>query len=429
MKHLFTFLWLILGLVSVSASAQKQSAKVYLANVSASKVPANAKDLKRRNDEITFQAKSKVNNLRDMLNTLTNSSLTESERNAVVQNSYLPNPNQLFFNDQVLVEDDVDPNHTSAANVAELPVERYLRDVDLFYSKADTTTIDFTRIVFSPVQDGPDYPYIKVFFTKTLAGKHNQINTPYVSISRVAELRAENVGGKWRVFITRLAFVRDGEGLSEIGKPVISKGFGPERPISGPLTIFRKANSPTDSLKVIWDTKWLNVSQSSVAMVPVGFYQRSGTDKKDQSTVSITLLKKDQKLSFQRIDGVILEFNRTMFIDSKADAKHNRIQRLVGWSEIATGLIGLGVSYAGYSSLQNDYKAYTNKLTGLNAEYAIWQTLTQQNAGSTVTTMPFNEYASPGVYAAYGGGIVGGGLVIDGIRRLLKAGKKTSSAK
>ena len=428
MKSIFPY-WCLFCLISVSAIAQNKSAKVYSATITTANTSTDFKQLKRQNDEIAFQAKNKIKNLLDLYNALSNSENTESERNSIIQNSYLPNPNQLFYDDRVSVDDDVDPNHTTSANTAEVLVDRYLRNFDLFYTKTDTSTVSFSRVIPSPVQQGKDYLYIKVFFTETFTSKHSQIDIPYAPMERVAELRAESVAGKWRVFITRLAFVRPGEGMVEIAKPVIAKETGPEKAISGPQALFRRAGSSGDSLTVAWDARWLNVRRSSLDMVPAGFYQRSGTDRKSQTSVTITLLKKDQKLSFRRIDGEVIEFNRVLVLDPLANARRKRAQRVFGWSEIATGLIGLGVSYVGYASLQDSYQGYTNKLTGINAEYAIWQTLTQQPTGNALTAISFNEYASPGIYAVYGGGVAGGGLLMDGVRRLLRAGKMKRSTK
>lgn len=417
MKHIFTFLLVALWLTTIPTLAQKRSAKLYIANVSKSgQLPP--KELKRRNDEIKFQATTKIKNLVDLLNTLTFEGPGEAERNALMRNSFLPSPDQVFYSDDIVIEDDIDPTHISAENAVDVVVEKYLRTMDLFYVKSDTLTISFSQLITSEVQEGSDSPYIKVFFTSFFNGKHSQITTPYKPVQRVAELRAEKVEGKWRTFITRLAFLHPGEALTQLSKPVIPKDFGPKKPIESPERIYQKKENPIDSITVKSDQNWLNVVRSSIDIVPTGFYQRGIAESKSQGSISIELADQDQKLLFRRIDGSSISF-----IQKATQQQPPRNYRLRAWLQIATGIIALGASYAGYTSLQNSYSTYTNKLAGLNSEFAIWQTLTQQAGASPAAPVSFASYASPGIYAVYGGGVVGSGLVINGIRELLKAGK------
>ncbi|MVM36419.1 hypothetical protein GO730_00155 [Spirosoma sp. HMF3257] len=432
MKQFFIFLLLSLGLCNTSLFAQKKSTKVYIAEVSIPKVLPGPQ-LKRRNDEITFQAKNKINNLLDLFTTLTSNSLTESERSSVIQNSYLPNQNQIFYNDAVVVEDDIDPKHTTSENTSELAVDRYLRDMDLFYSKADTVSIKFTQIITSPVQDGKEYIYIKVFFTSVFNGRHTQFKIPYQPIHRIAELKAELVEGKWRTYITRLAFLRSGEGLTELSRPIIKNEFGPKKSLDSKPVSFLQDDNTSDSVMVKWDVQWLTIVKSTLEMIPVGSYQRSNSSTKALNSISITLAKDDQKLTFKRLDGTQIGFSQIIVKDPKINDpdiddledinRLSRKYRIKGWGQIAAGLLALGVSYAGYTSLQTSYNDYTAKLSNINSEYAIWQTMTQQSGGGISTPMTFSEYARPGIYAVYGGGVVGSGLIINGIRHLLKAGR------
>ena len=423
MKNVFTFLLFSFWLVNAPLFAQKKSAKTYVADVGVT----DSVQTKRRNDEIKFQAKNQVNNLLELLRIVASGDLTESERSSVIQNSYLPNPNKIFNSDGVVIEDDVNPKHTSYESTADLLVDRYLRDIDLFYSKADTPTIAFTQLITSPVLQGKDYLYIKVFFTSTFLGKHSQFDSiQYKPVQRVAELRAEAVEGKWRAFITRLAFLQPGETLSQLDTPVISKETGPKRPIDTKLVNFRRIGTLADSVTARWDAQWLNVINSSTKVIPVGFYQFRSSGISNDHSVSITLTKDDKQLTFRQINGTTLDFKQTGLKD---DPKHWRRYRLLGWSQIAAGVLALGASYATYSAIRSDYNTYTSRLNSLNAEYAIWRTLTQQPGDNPTVPMSFTSYASPGIYAVYGGGAAGSGLLINGIRYLLKAGKEKTQRK
>ena len=237
----FTFIFILLVALLQPVLAQKSTRKVYTAKVGDDKPSPLTK---RDKDQITFQAKSTMTNFQNLLETLSDSSLDESDRNSVIQNSFLPNPNQLIFNDAVIIEDDVNPKHTSAENTTDLKIDRYLRDLGLFYIKAEAPEpIIFTRIITSTVQEGKDYPYIKVFFTSTFKGKHSQFDSVYQPTQRVAELRAEKTNGKWRTYITRVGFVRPGEGLTELTRPSISLESGIKPTINSEERIFRKAKS------------------------------------------------------------------------------------------------------------------------------------------------------------------------------------------
>ena len=420
MKKNSNFLLLILLLLSLSIQAQQKSTKVYVARTG-NAVQLSQRDVKQRRDEIIFQAKTKINNLKDLFNTITFEGTDEAQRNAVIQNSFLPGPNQVFYGDDVVVEDDIDPTHTSAENAVDLGVERYLRNMDLFYVKSDQSTIEFSQIIVSDVQEGKDFPFVKVYFTEKFNSKHTQIDSAYRPVHRVAELRAVLVNNKWRTFITRLAFLKAGEALSSLSKPVISKDFGPKKAVKSPEKIFQKVGNTIDSVSVKWDKEWLQVVRSSNTQLPIGSYQRDKTDGSSQGTISMILAKSENRLTFKGVDGSLVAFDRIE--DPKETGRLIRKYKSRGWLQIAAGLVALGASYAGYSNLQDSYSNYTDKLSGLNAEYTIWQTLTQQPGGPPPTPMTFNSYARPGIYAVYGGGVAGGGLIINGIRQLLKAGK------
>ncbi|MFD1139902.1 hypothetical protein ACFQ4C_02235 [Larkinella insperata] len=421
MKHLFTIILLSQCFLSVTVLAQQKSAKTYVAIIGNAGSVVSP-DFKRRNDEIKFQARTRINkDLLEFFNLLIRDDLGENERNYLIQNSYLPNPQQIFNGDGVVVEDDIDPNHTSAENVVDIGIERYLRNLDLFYSKSDSATIAFSNIVVSDVKEGKEHPYLKVFFTQKFNGRNKQVNLPYKAVQRVAELRAEKVNGKWQTLITRLGFLRPEEFLSPLQNLTIPKDFGPKRPVKGTAKIFHKVDTTIDTLGVNWDKQWLQVVRSTIPQLPIGFYQRSKTGSNGKGDISMTLIKNEQKLIFHRNDGAPIAFDRVK--DPKETDRLKLKYRRNGWLQIAAGLAALGISYRGYTNLQKSYDTYHGELARLNAEYAIWKDLSQQPAGNPITSMNFNSYSRPGIYAVYGGGVVGAGLILNGIRQLIKAGK------
>ncbi len=413
MKNTFTYILLIIAVAGAPVLAQKNAKKIYVARVNNSDTTITRRD----RDEITYQAKGTIKNLLELLSLLSSTIPNEPELDKIIKDSYLPNPARIFYNDAVVIEDDINPSHTSSKNTADLPVDRYLKNLVIFYSKSDTSTIKFSRIITSSLIEGKSYLYIKVFFTSAFSGKYNdqnnnQIDEAYQPVQRVAELRTEKIDGKWRTFIVRLGFLQPDETLATEQKPVISNISSPRQPIKGKLFLYRSTGKASDSIAARWDAGWLNVVRSTTDKVPAGFYQYRKIDNTSQAYVSITLTNKDRLLAFRQSNGSILAFGQVVSSN-----------RLLAWIQIVAGTAALAASYAGYSSLHNSYQQYSSRLTSLNSEYAIWQTLTQQPGGSSAAVMPFTTYASPGIYAVYGGGAAGAGLIFNGIRQLLKAGR------
>jgi tetratricopeptide (TPR) repeat protein len=180
--------------------------------------------LRRRDaDEIKLIAQRKVEKgLVDLLNTLSFDDLGEFERKQLIADSYGAGVNKLFFNGDVIVEDDIDPRHTAADKTADLPINKYLGNLDLFYQKSPEPTILFSNLAVSNVKQG-DYLYVKVYFTAKFGGKHTQLPDAYQPLLRVAEVRADRQGKKWQTTITRVAFVTPGDSAAATQNDVVLK--------------------------------------------------------------------------------------------------------------------------------------------------------------------------------------------------------------
>ncbi|GHB52081.1 hypothetical protein [Persicitalea jodogahamensis] len=208
---------LILSFALNTASAQK-------------KTTATPELNRRATDQIRALAREKVKALSDLLNAIANEDLTTYDRKYVILNSYMPSNDQLFFNDGVIVEDDIDPAHTAPAAGSDAVIDRYLSNLDLFYQKSTTNTIEFSNIVVGDVKAGEKYPYVKVFFTSEFKGKHKSITTPYKPTQRVAEFIAASVDDEWIVYITRLAFQSPTAMQDNIAALPVSTSTNAEKP-------------------------------------------------------------------------------------------------------------------------------------------------------------------------------------------------------
>ena len=182
---------------------------------------ANAQPIARRdNEEIKLLATRKVEKgLNDLLNTLSFEDIGEFERKSIITDSYSSSVNKLFYNAEVIIEDDIQPDHVSSQNVLDLPVDKYLTNLDLFYTKSIDRTIALTDFSVSNLKKA-DYYYVKVFFTSLFKGKNKQLPKEYQPTKRVAEVRAERNGKKWAVSISRVAFVAANDSVSSVQNEV-----------------------------------------------------------------------------------------------------------------------------------------------------------------------------------------------------------------
>lgn len=133
----------------------------------------------------------------------------------------------------------------------------------------------------------------------------------------------------------------------------------------------------------------------------------------------------DRQLAFTRINGETVPFQR---VGPPIGPSPTRPKTIVAWLQIVVGVAALTASAVGYSTIRSSYDAYTTRLSGMNAEYAVWQTLSQQPGVSPAAPMSFSTYAQPGIYGVYSGTVVGSGLIVNGIRQLLKINKSKKQA-
>lgn len=161
--------------------------------------------------EIQLLAQRKVERgLADLLNTLTFDELGEFERRSIVEDSYNTSPNQIFYSDKVIVEDDLDPRREPGTPPLDLTISKYLSNFDLFYPKSEEQTIHFTDLRVSGLKKS-DYYYVKVYYTSKFDLRHKQADSVFEPAERVAEVRAERSDKKWVVYITRLAFTSEND--------------------------------------------------------------------------------------------------------------------------------------------------------------------------------------------------------------------------
>jgi tetratricopeptide (TPR) repeat protein len=215
-RTLYSFFFAVFALLCFTAQGQSQ-------------LPTD-----RDSDEIKRQAKRKIEKgLGDLLNALTFDDLTEAERQGIRDDSYKAgSSNQLFYNTNVIIEDDLLPVRKSDG-VFDLKVDKYLANLDLFYTKSTDRTIEISDVTVSNLKQG-EYLYMRVYFTSLFKGTHKQhLDTPYKPQKRVAEIRAERQGKKWATFISLLAFAKpDDAATSTLNDVTLAAAVAPTALIS-----------------------------------------------------------------------------------------------------------------------------------------------------------------------------------------------------
>jgi tetratricopeptide (TPR) repeat protein len=167
--------------------------------------------------EISYRSGLLVNELRDLLNVISNTETNKVETRDIIANSYSNSRNRIFYHAGILVENDLDPG---AATPNEVTVERYLNDLDLLYQKSDTSSIDFRNIRVSAIKQA-DYLYVKVYFNSLFKNKYIATDAAYPVTNRLAEIRIDKDSSRWMLQITRLGFYKPEDTVNDIARNVV----------------------------------------------------------------------------------------------------------------------------------------------------------------------------------------------------------------
>ena len=502
--------------------------------------------------EIKEQAKKRIGKeLAEKINNLVVDFNTESDIKLLILNSYLPNSadQQLFVNDDVILEDDIDPAHTGPAANMDKPVRQYLNDLVTFYPKnpdPERPSFLVTNVrVVDPTPDSPTSALINVFYNSAFKGNDKKGHS-YQTVSRVATLQATKIGRKWEVFIRQIIFERRGAGLAQtaITTPSVATVAAVTAPppidIREPTELFRQEDYEFNAT-IRYNKQALDVVKSESPRLPLGQYRRRDDGayeltgnrivfgeknkfmftNRDRETLGFAraepassttaspvvaletpksvkpepakpapepqkLAAKDKPLDTPKltdtkpvtpeaiaakpimkapepaspvVEKPLVAEAKPVVIDKPApppvlaqgpapklpkpvvqkpvamsvspDLKKSisneqrRIvagMRLRGWLQVVSGLAALGGSYVVYSGIKKEYDTYETRFNALNTDYTIYRDLTQRPVPPAPEPMSITTYGAPTIYGVYGGGVIGIGLTINGIRTLFKAG-------
>ncbi|MBO0936707.1 hypothetical protein J2I47_09140 [Fibrella sp. HMF5335] len=258
-----------------------------------------------------------------VINNLTLDINTEADIKSMILNSYLPNSlnQQLFVNDEVILEDDVDPSHTGATAKVDKPVRQYLSDLISFYPKNPDS--DIPSFVVSNVRltdviaENSASARIDVYFDARFMGKHKS-GRAYQTVNRVATLQATRVNKKWEIYIRQILFVRPGAGLAQTTAPlpatVTAAVVLPPVEVREPLVVYRQSDYEFNAT-IRSNKQALDVVKTESPRLPLGQYRYRDDGSyeldgnrivfNDKSKATFTFTNRDRDLlGFARVEPV-----------------------------------------------------------------------------------------------------------------------------
>lgn len=271
--------------------------------------------------EIKRQAVLRISkDLPEKINTIMVDFNTEADVKLLIQNSYLPNGagQQLFVNDEVIIEDDVDPTRIDPTGHVDKPVRQYLSDLLSYYPK----NVDPDRPIFvvslprtiEPRPESPATASIDVYYSSTYKGNDKK-GRSYQTISRVATLEATKIDKKWEVYIRQIIFERRGAGLAQTTAtaPKATTVAAPEAPlpvleIREPTVVFRQEDYEFNAT-IRYNGKALDVVKSELPRLPLGQYRHRDDGAYEFNGNRIVFDGKD-KFTFTNRERNTLGFSR-----------------------------------------------------------------------------------------------------------------------
>lgn len=157
-------------------------------------------------DEIRSKAIGLIKDYEQMLNVLATKGTTSSDVQDIL-NQALVEEGRMFYDNKVNIEDDIYSLKADSGDSKDVPVQKYLNDWDLFYTKSYEESVQFLDLRVSDFFQ-KEYSYLKVYFASQFKNKHKDFDMIYPIFRRVALIRFEKDGEQWKAWINGISFYR-----------------------------------------------------------------------------------------------------------------------------------------------------------------------------------------------------------------------------
>ncbi|MGD1890251.1 MAG: hypothetical protein ACFB15_06600 [Cyclobacteriaceae bacterium] len=166
-------------------------------------------------EQITELAEIKLENFETLLRIVSDASRSRGARNRYIVSSYSDRDslfNQIFYDENVIVEDDISPIEITGENVevSAINVTDYLNKFNIQYQKGFGFTVFFSDPTFSEIAN-QEPVYVVASYTSEFRGKNiNDVTFSYQPVARNATFRAEYdlEKDRWQVWIAGINFDR-----------------------------------------------------------------------------------------------------------------------------------------------------------------------------------------------------------------------------
>lgn len=352
--------------------------------------------------EIKAEAKRVVEtHLSDLLNTVASNGMGEQGRKLIMANSFIPSENQIFDINSI-IEDDTSPEFTINKKGADVKVQRYLENLNLFYTKSEQNSITISEVNVTDVRQGQEYPYVLVHYKVVFSNLHrNKPNLKYVPVLRTAELRAEKVDKQWKVLITGIRYFK----APVAEAPVAKVAEKPAKPAPKP--------SKTAVTQKPKEEKKQTEPAVAVTPAPAKPEQPAVTTPKSEP-VAAAPEKKPEVVRAAEKSPEIVPQKMTPAIQ-ELELKVAKYKKQATLFRVAAGaaVVGAAATFVITNGAYGDYKSQIEKT---NADFETWYAADGHGANfgdvndHKAKPKSIIEFGSPGIYFV-GAGVIAGGVL------------------
>lgn len=177
----------------------------------------------REDKNIKAAARSTIDALQRVLNSVSEPSFSSSDLDDIIGNSMVGG-GRIFFQNDFEVDDDTDPeNHTAGENLKN--ISDYLKGFRNYYHQNKEGSIKLEVSDVSDIRIGQNNLYVVVYFSQTMNGKTTG-GKPFTKRLKRAEMQVTTENGQYIALISRIDFADKKESLGNVKTVTISDAKG-----------------------------------------------------------------------------------------------------------------------------------------------------------------------------------------------------------